>query len=218
MKSKSTALVVSKGTAAASAATKRAEALLELIARRKARIAEDFYDIGEALREILDKKLYVALGHRSFGELLEKRAVMGRTQASKLVSIARAMPRKEALDLGPEKAYALLQYTRATPEGDSVASVLAEGVRTKGRRRSVAAVSSRAVATEAKALRDKGRKVSEAERDGRRAARAAQASLRAHGFEVRVEAEATGNVWSARIHVGVDDLDALVRAATRAVK
>ncbi len=218
MKAKSTALVVAKGTSAASAATKRAEALLELISRRKGRIAEDFYDIGEALREILDRKLYVALGHRSFGELLEKRNVLGRTQASKLVSIARAMPRKQALDLGPEKAYALLQYTRATPDVDSVASVLVEGVRTKGRRRAVAAVSSRTVATEAKALRDKARKVTDAERDARRAARAAQASLRAHGFEVRVEAEEVRKAWGARVHIGAQDLDALVRAATRAVK
>lgn len=218
MKAKSTALVVATGTAAASAAAKRAEALLELIARRKGRIAEDFYDIGEALREILDKKLYVALGHRSFGELLEQRAVMGRTQASKLVSIARAVPRKQALDLGPEKAYALLQYARATPDVDSVASVLAEGVRTKGRKRAVANVSSREVATEAKALRDKSRKVSEAERDARRAARTAQASLRAHGFEVRVEAELVGKEWGAALHVAAADLDALVRASTRAVK
>jgi hypothetical protein len=42
---------------------RRGHALLALIERRKDRITEDFYDIGEALRELLNNKLYVALGY-----------------------------------------------------------------------------------------------------------------------------------------------------------
>lgn len=36
----------------------RATALVASIARRKARIAEDFYGLGEELRELRDKELY----------------------------------------------------------------------------------------------------------------------------------------------------------------
>lgn len=61
-----------------------------------------------------------------------------------------------------------------------------------------AAVSSRTVATEAEALRDKTRWITPAERNARRVALTAQATLRANGFDVRLEAEAAGQAWRAR--------------------
>jgi hypothetical protein len=50
---------------------RRGQSLLALIERRKDRITEDFYDIGEALRELLNNKLYAALGFDTFEQLLD---------------------------------------------------------------------------------------------------------------------------------------------------
>ena len=65
---KATALAAVAETSKIRDADKRhAETLLSLIERRKARISEDFYEIGKALRELQQKKLYVAAGFASFG-------------------------------------------------------------------------------------------------------------------------------------------------------
>lgn len=42
---------------------------LALVRRRVTEVVEGFYDIGEALREILDHKLYAAAGHASLEAL-----------------------------------------------------------------------------------------------------------------------------------------------------
>ncbi len=103
---------------------RRALSLLALIDRRKDRITEDFYDIGEALRELLNDKLYVALGFDTFEQMLEERRVMSRSQAAKLIRLVESIPRDEALRLGQEKAYALVTYTAATPEQDVPAALV----------------------------------------------------------------------------------------------
>lgn len=112
---------------------RRAEALLAGIDRRKARIAEDFYDIGLALSELLKKKLHVALGYRSFQEMLAARGVMGATRAKQLIAIVDNMDRERALALGSEKAYALARYTAATPEPDSPEWLLSQGAKLGGK-------------------------------------------------------------------------------------
>ncbi len=112
---------------------RRAEALLAGIARRKARIAEDFYEIGLALSELLKKKLYFALGHRSFQEMLAARDVMGTTRAKQLIAIVDNMDRERALALGSEKAYALARYTAATPEPDTPEWLLSQGAKLGGK-------------------------------------------------------------------------------------
>ena len=134
LSSKATAVAVGKLARKAQAASdkqaeakrRRAQALLALVQRRKQRITEDFYDIGEALRELLRKELYKALGFASFDELVVTHELMSGEQARKLIMLVEHMPREEALQLGQEKAYALVAYTLATPEAD----VPAELVRT----------------------------------------------------------------------------------------
>ncbi|MBK8251748.1 MAG: hypothetical protein IPK82_03660 [Polyangiaceae bacterium] len=119
---------------------KRAESLLALIGRRTARIAEDFFDIGKALRELLQKKLYLALGYTSFEEMLTARKVMSLAQAKKLIQVVEAVPIEKALALGPEKAYALARYAAATPELDTPASLLEQGAKVGGKRADQASV------------------------------------------------------------------------------
>jgi hypothetical protein len=113
---------------------RRAEELLASIARRKERISEDFYEIGKSLRELLRKKLYVALGHESFAEMLAARNVMGAMTAKRLIEVVEKVPLEQALQLGPEKAYALARYTEATPELDTPAGLLESGAEIGGKK------------------------------------------------------------------------------------
>ncbi len=106
---------------------KRGEALIALIERRRARIVEDFYDIGEALRELLRDELYAALGYASFEALLDDRGLVSVAQARKLISVVDSVPREDALALGQERAYALVSYAAATPEDDTVAGLVSGG-------------------------------------------------------------------------------------------
>lgn len=119
--------LVARATQEKAASTERKKArateLLALIGRRKERMLEDFYDVGEALRELLEQKLYAALGHASFEAMLSEHDVMGARQARKLIALVSEIPRAQALALGQEKAYALVAYTAATPEPDAAAEL-----------------------------------------------------------------------------------------------
>ncbi len=119
---------------------RRATELLDLIARRKARIVDDFYDIGEALKELFQKELFRALGHRSFEAMLKAHHVMSATQARKLIHLVEQIPRAEALALGQEKAYALVSYTAATPEPDVPAVLAREDAKVGGKKLSKVSV------------------------------------------------------------------------------
>lgn len=134
---------------------RRATQLLELIARRKARIVEDFYDIGEALKELFHKQLYRALGHRSFETMLEAHDVMSATQARKLIALVERLPRAEALALGQEKAYALVSYTAATPEPDVPVELARADAKIGGKK--LSKVSVRELEVAAKQARDRAR-------------------------------------------------------------
>lgn len=98
--------------------------LVALIRRRETEVTEGFYDIGEALREIVDHKLYAVGGYKSLGAFVEAEGLMSDRQATKLIAVVRGVPRERALQLGQEKTYALLSYANATPEEDSPAALL----------------------------------------------------------------------------------------------
>lgn len=99
--------------------TRRLAELVALIRRRMGAVVEGFYDIGEALREIVEKKLYGVGGHAGLQSFLEAEGLLSYRQATKLIALVRKVPRAQALALGREKAYALVSYTEATPEADS---------------------------------------------------------------------------------------------------
>jgi hypothetical protein len=159
----------------------RAESLIALILRRKQRITEDFFEIGEALREISRKKLFVPIGYESFDELLAKRGLMGPTQARKLIAIVDAYTRDQALALGLEKAFAVITYAAATPAREVPQLVLATGIGGK----SVDALTAREITQRAEKIRAKKgppENVTPAEREARAAASAWQAALRKGGL------------------------------------
>ena len=119
--------LVAAATKISAADRSKAEALLAEIARRKERIAEDFYDIGLALSLLSKKKLHVALGHKSFDDMLKTRNVLSPSTARGLIQLVSTMSRDEALAYGQEKAIALISYARATPEIDTPKTLMEGG-------------------------------------------------------------------------------------------
>jgi hypothetical protein len=158
----------------------RAEALLALIARRKQRMVEDFYDVGEALKELLDQQLFAALGFASFEAMLAANDVMGLTQAKRLIALVASVPRDHALALGQEKAYELVAYTAATPELDTPAELAKADARIGGKPLSKASVRELRAATQSVRAKQRAAKPkSKAEREAERAAREARAKVAA---------------------------------------
>jgi hypothetical protein len=205
--SKARALVATAKRASAADRT-RAEALLDGIARRKARIAEDFYDIGEALRELLKKKLHLALGFTTFAEMLKARRVMGTTQAYKLIQLVTSVPREKALAVGSEKAFLLVDYAKATPEPDTPEWLLDQGTLPGGKR--VADASTRELTAATKAVRKRqgtSKPKSAEQRQADRAARDARALLTKRGAKnVAVAVVRKANVWWLRIEMKAGDV------------
>ncbi len=135
-----------------------AEALLQAIENRKREIGRAFYDLGAALRELHEKKLYGVLGYDSFDAMLQDRGVMSPAQARKLVEVVRSFHRDTAERLGAEKAYALARYVARTKQEDDVGELVAEGFPLGGRRKSIDAVTVRQIthATQVAVLKQKG--------------------------------------------------------------
>lgn len=156
---------------------KRAEALLALIARRKLSIVEDFYDIGEALREILDHSLYAALGFASFAALLDAHDVMSDRQARKLIGITRQLTREQALAFGQEKADALIAYAAATPAPDSARFLLEDSATINGV--PLAETSANEIKRAAKSVRAEAERARPASPEERALARSRREALRA---------------------------------------
>jgi hypothetical protein len=96
---------------------------VDLILRRQARIAEDFYDIGEALARLKRDGVAEALGRGTFREVCEKDLSMSLTTAEELIAIVTHVPRKDALRMGQARARALIALASATPEADTAASL-----------------------------------------------------------------------------------------------
>lgn len=203
--------LVSTAKKASSADRDRAETLLAEIARRKTRIAEDFYEIGEALRDLQKKKLYLALGHATFGDMLKARKVMGATQAYKLIQLVSSVPREKALAVGSEKAFLLVDYAKATPEPDNPTWLLEQGKLPGGKR--VADASTREIVAATKAVRAKrgaGKPKSAEQSVAEKAARSAQAALRKRGAKSATAATVKkGNEWWLRVELKVDHAPAL---------
>ena len=145
-----------KAAAAQRQRSDQAEAreLLSAIQRRRKRIAEDFYDIGEALRRLREPRLYQALGCDRFADLLEKAGISA-TQAHKLIAIVEQLPRSRALALGQEKSGALVSLAAATPGVDTATSLAHARVPLRGRHTplDIAHASARAIERAATAAR-----------------------------------------------------------------
>jgi hypothetical protein len=196
-----------KGAVASHAA--RAAELLALISRRLQRIEEDFFDIGAALKELKEKKLFAALGDRTFDSMLAKRVPIGRSQAYKLMAIAERVTREQALELGEEKAYAIARLVATTAEADTVASVLDKGVRIGTKQRSAQSMSRREIDAVKRQVASASKKPDSAERNARQEARAVQADLRRRRIGAKIEVAKEKGRWWAIVRVPMTDLATL---------
>jgi hypothetical protein len=186
----------------------RALVLLRQIGARKSRIARDFWLIGDALRQLLRDKLYVALGHQSFEEMLLKRDVVSLATAKKLIGIAEQVPREQALALGPEKSHQLVRYTEWTEAEDTVAELVKNDAVIEGKPVSQASTTDVQAATQK--LRQKTRPGKQGHKSELAEVAAADAKLRAflkeHGLS-SPKLKQKGRTWVLRL--SVEDIGAL---------
>lgn len=113
------------------------------VIRLRTAIASSFYEMGRALGEILDKKLYGALGYKSFEEMLVDRELLSARQARKFIDVANAFEQAAAVQIGPEKAYALIRYCARTDKNDDPEALVKQGFPLAGRRKSIDVVTVR---------------------------------------------------------------------------
>jgi len=146
-------LITATKEAALAEQKKKLKALEALIRRRLVTVVESFYDVGEALSEVLRRKLYAAAEHASLEAWLGATKLLSVTQAMKLLAIVKHVPREQALAAGQERAYALIALASATPEPDSAAELIERGT-VEGQPAAQAPV--RAIVAAAKAQRAKG--------------------------------------------------------------
>ena len=182
--------LVARARAAAPARAARARSALTAIRGLLVKAAETTWDLGHALAEFAQDKLFVALGYASFEECLAGERLISSTQAYRLIRIARHFSRDELATLGSvEKADALITYAEATDARDTPAGLLKADALVGQKRVSKAGASD----LESAAKTARARRTSDPA-DSRNAARAAKAKadlarekrlvkhLKAHGL------------------------------------
>jgi hypothetical protein len=189
---------------AEAALRREAEALLAIVEQRKKGLAVDFYELGRALTELLDRKLYTVVGFPTFAAMVEGRRLMSRALAWRLVAIYRSLPKGLAAKLGPEKAFEWLGVLKleAGPGATPADVQRLAAARTQAEGRPVTGFSRNELA----ALREKTKARLDAARtdpgaaDAHRTARALAQHLRHLGAgDARVTARWTrGGTWRIR--------------------
>ncbi|MGZ3421778.1 MAG: hypothetical protein ACXVEE_28135, partial [Polyangiales bacterium] len=170
-------------------------------------------DIGEALREILKKKLYAALGFASFEKLLTARQVISASTAYQLIDVVESLPREKALSLGAEKSYALARFAAATPVSDPPATLVDEGVPIGrgGKRIPASKVTVRQLeeATRKARARKKNKRDVESSSADARAHAAARKLEKLHKVKVTADARKRGKEWWAVVELPLDAFERL---------
>ncbi|MBW2460222.1 MAG: hypothetical protein JRH11_01165 [Deltaproteobacteria bacterium] len=187
---------------------KQAERLIVEISKRQARISEDFYRIGVALKELSRPALYESAGHKNFRDLLKKRGLMSPATAYKLIAVVDHYPKAKAQRIGFAKAYALTRFVAATPAEDRASALVDENPiigRTPLDRISVRRLNEatdRVRRAAAKPTNDPEAKAA------RRAGRELQRKLRAAGARsAKVKAVRLEGKWHLRTDMEVEDAE-----------
>lgn len=187
----------------------QAEALLAHVQRNMGLIKDAFFEIGLALTELNNNRMYLALGHATFADMLEARGLMSQAQANKLIAVATLLPREAAVRLGAEKSYALTRYAQASAPSGGLAGLLESG-KVKGRSLDTVTLRELTELTrDVRGPRKTGKEDSRAE--ARSQARKAQSALRKAGMSMaRVEAVGPHGV-TFRVTLNAADLGRLVK-------
>lgn len=91
----------------------------------RARIEDDFLEIGAALVTLDDDELVAAVGYASFDALCEEALGISRAKARQLVAVTTRLAPALARELQQDRACALLALVDATPDDDTPDDVLA---------------------------------------------------------------------------------------------
>lgn len=97
---------------AASPEEQRAEDLTLAIRQELASVAQSFWRVGCALREVQEGGLHRVLGYESFSDYVTDRLSFEVSQAYKLVRVASSYFQEDAEMLGLERAAALIRYAK----------------------------------------------------------------------------------------------------------
>ncbi len=191
------------------AAARRAEELLSLVARLQNEIADAFYEIGVALRELDRKKRYAVLGYETFDELLAARVSISRSKAYELIAIIDSrITREQAVVLKQDKAYALARYAAANGGVEMTPLLLEQGVAVDGTLHQVSELTAREIT---QATRKKTRARNNARKNPERHAAEALAlqlerELRARALRsVAVTAYRSKGKWRIRVEAPIDE-------------
>ncbi|MDO9019048.1 MAG: hypothetical protein Q8S73_14015 [Deltaproteobacteria bacterium] len=99
-------------------------AAIALVNDLRRRVTGDYLAIGKALAELRQNGVADALGCADFAEICQRHFAMSVEHAERLVRLAERFERAVALDLGYERACALLALADATPEDDAPEELL----------------------------------------------------------------------------------------------
>lgn len=189
---------------------------IALIQRRRAEIADAFYDVGEALVRLKRREVVIALGCKTFAELCEKHVAISASQAERLIDIVENMSREAAIAAGATKAASLVALARATPADDTPAELLAHGVRIHGKKLDVGRASARTVAAAAAQVRahptSRGKTITKEERAQAGALARALSNAGARGARVTAKAGRVGAGARISIDVAIAELPLLAKA------
>ncbi len=106
-------------------------AATQIKALRKS-LQKSFFDIGVVLKDIRDRKLYVAKGFGTFEAYLERETDLGRVTCLRLVKLVTTFQREAALEIGMDKVFAALSTIEmdAMPESRGSSRMLPPPVST----------------------------------------------------------------------------------------
>jgi hypothetical protein len=208
--------IAAEAAAAGKVRVRRAEELLASIAARKARIGVEFYEMGRELAELSDGEYHVNLGYKTFAALIEGRKLLSRTVAWNLIAVYRAVPRKTANQLGPQRSIEWLRLLRAAAGADATQDEVRAAARqpavAQGRPvadlsiRELEELRRRTLERRVIARRDPGAP------DAHKLARALAQQLRRRGAEDAVVTARYGRAWRLRIDLGLPAALALSKA------
>jgi hypothetical protein len=91
-------------------------ALVQIKALRK-NVTRTFYDIGNILKDIQARRLYVAKGYGSFEAFLEREIDLGKTTAMRLVRVVTTFFKEAAQEHGMERVFNALNALEMAAEG-----------------------------------------------------------------------------------------------------
>ncbi|MCC6621450.1 MAG: hypothetical protein IT385_09345 [Deltaproteobacteria bacterium] len=180
------ATLVTQAEAERQAQATSAEELLTRARAVQGSITSGFWELGRILVELSERRAHTALGYERFDAMITERLGISKSVATRLMVVAGRLPRKEAVKLGQERAYALIAYAAASPGGeDPVALARADAEIVDGRPLSQTSVRE-LMAARPKRPRSLSQRAAEAS-DRRLAAAVKRRALAAGGRGARVE-------------------------------